>query len=198
MPTRISIVRRDGIGQLPGMILSPLRRLALTVFALSLGFATAAQAGSFKRIVIDGAFDDWAGVPVLADDEEGGGGIFDFKDIAVANDENFLYVRLRLHAGANYAGFHHQVVVDGDGDTSTGLSWLGLGSEMLIEDGGGYQQKNGEFNEGGVSLLDWQAAPAGGSVAQVELRFSRTTLFADGASVLSASDIVLSFVARNL
>ena len=90
---------------------------------------SSAYAGSFRRVTIDGDFDDWTGMPVVMDDEVDEVGTFDFKDIAIANDAEFVFVRARLHAPADYASFHHQVVVDGDGDTFTGLAWLGLGSE---------------------------------------------------------------------
>ena len=159
--------------------------------------AFSAHAGSFKRVTIDGNFDDWTGVPMALDDVEDGEGIFDFKDIFIANDEEFVYARVRLHSPANYAAFHHQVVVDGDGDSFTGLSWLGLGSEMMIEDGAGYQQKNGQFNEGQVSQLAWDNAPLG-NITQFELRFSRETIDTDAENIFSGTDIVLSFVSRDL
>ena len=164
---------------------------------LVLLYNSCANAGSFKRVSIDGNFDDWIGVPVAMDDDEDGEGNFDFKDVSIANDEDFVYVRVRLHSPDDYASFHHQVVVDGDGDSFTGLSWLGLGSEMMIEDGVGYQQKNGAFNEGQVSQLAWENAPIG-AVDQIELKFSRGTIDTDAENVFSSAKVVLSFVARDL
>src|SRR5262245_33476687 len=104
------------------------------------------QAGQFKRITIDGSFADWAGVSPLYEDPEDATDSFDFKEIYVTNDENYLYVRAKLHQARDYGSFHHQVVIDADADLATGHAWVGVGSELLIEDGQPYQQKNGAFN----------------------------------------------------
>ena len=112
---------------------------------------TGSQAGTYKHITIDGSFDDWAGVPIAYTDAEDATGSFDLKDVYIANDENFLYVRATLYAPADYGIFHHHVVIDSDNNAATGSSWLGIGSELMIEDGAGYQQKNGGFNEGDAS-----------------------------------------------
>ncbi len=148
-----------------------------------------ADAGNFKRITIDGNFDDWIGIPVAMDDEVDEEGMFDIRDVAIANDEAFIYVKARLHSPADYASFNHQVVLDGDGDTFTSLQWVGLGFEMMIENGSGFQQKNGAFNEGGVSQLDWSTAPSG-NVSQIGYgRSFRRTIVGRAATAFSGSGL---------
>ncbi|MHB9009286.1 MAG: DOMON domain-containing protein, partial [Limisphaerales bacterium] len=92
--------------------------------------SASSQAGTFKRIVIDGSFDDWAGVPVLATDDEDAPESFDFRDVYVANDEEYLYLSATLYAPADYASFNHQVIIDTDQDPGTGHPWAGVGSEF--------------------------------------------------------------------
>ena len=155
-----------------------------------------AAAGQFKRITIDGSFEDWAGVPAAVVDAEDATGQFDFKEIYLANDDQFLYVRVKLFAKANYGSFHHHVLIDADANPATGNARLGVGSELMIEDGAGYQQKNGGFNEGGATGLDWAEAPAG-DVTEFEARISRIVRDAEGLLVLANNDILLAFEALN-
>ncbi len=155
------------------------------------------NAGQFKRITIDGSFEDWAGVAPAAVDAEDATGLFDFKELYVANDDQYLYVRVKLHAPADYGSFNHHVLIDADANVGTGHGRLGIGSEFMIENGAGYQQKNGGFNEGTASDLDWQAAPAG-LLTEFEARISRNVRDAEGQLVLTQDSFVLAFEAQNL
>lgn len=155
------------------------------------------MAGQFKRIEIDGRFDDWLGVPLNAEVESDGPDAYDIRDVAVANDDDFLYIRLRLHSPGNYTQFHHQVLVDTDADSGTGHAWGGLGSELFIENGFSYQQKNGQFNEGGGSQLGWLVAIASDGLT-IEMRLSRTALDAEGLPFFSQAEISLSIQAQTL
>jgi hypothetical protein len=68
---------------------------------------------------------------------------------------------------------------------------------MLIQGGGGYQQKNGGFNEGGINGLDWAIQP-GGMGTDFEFRISRGTTYAsDGLPVFTAPVVGLVFDAEN-
>ncbi|MDH7501345.1 MAG: immunoglobulin domain-containing protein [Verrucomicrobiota bacterium] len=155
------------------------------------------HAGHFKRITIDGSFADWAGVPVAAVDDEEVPGQYDFKELYVANDDQYVYIRVRLHAPSDYTAWHHQVLIDSDADPGTGFAWLGVGSELLIEDGWGYQQKNGSFNEGPASNLDWAAAPSG-TADEFEARISRNVLDADGLPVFTQDYFAIVLHTENL
>jgi hypothetical protein len=159
-------------------------------------YSVTTTAGQFKRITIDGSFEDWAGVAPAAVDPEDASGQFDFKEVYIANDDQYLYVRVKLYAPADYGAFHHHVLIDADANTATGSPRLGVGSELMIEDGFGYQQKNGGFNEGGASGLDWAEAPTG-QLTEFEARISRNVKDAEGLLVLTNNSIILAFEAQD-
>ncbi len=173
-----------------------MKNTLLAVATLSL-LTVSTFAGTFREITIDGSFDDWLGVPVLETADANAEGSFDFKDIAMANDDAFLYIRVRLHRPVAYASFHHDLAFDTDADGTTGTSLWGVGSEMLVEDGNSYQQKNGAFNEGGGSNLNWRAAPAGVADA-FEMRVSRGVLDTEQLPFFQGDDIVVSYIAQTL
>jgi hypothetical protein len=160
-------------------------------------FTVSLFAGQFKRITIDGAFDDWLGVPASKIDDADAEGKFDFKEVAIANDDDYLYVRVRLHSPSSYSGFNHQVLVDTDADGSTGHAWGGVGSELFIENGASYQQKNGAFNEGSGSNLGWSVSPSGSST-QFEMRLSRASLDTEGLAFFGGDDVEVSVLAQTL
>src|SRR5262245_32823839 len=87
---------------------APLLTLCITLTALS-----QASAGTFKHIAIDGSFADWAGVPVAITDDEGdtsGLGGFDLREVYVANDDQYLYVRVVIYPSStnpDYSQHHH-------------------------------------------------------------------------------------------
>ncbi|MHB1308745.1 MAG: hypothetical protein ACYC23_16830 [Limisphaerales bacterium] len=153
--------------------------------------SASSQAGTFKRIVIDGSFDDWAGVPVLATDDEDAPESFDFRDVYVANDEEYLYLSATLYAPADYASFNHQVIIDTDQDPGTGHPWAGVGSEFFIENGNGYQQTAGSFNAGETTDLNWAVAPVG-SITRFEARLARSAKNADATPVFTQEVIALA------
>ena len=173
------------------------RSIIIFLFGLAWFGLAGLHAGQFKRVTIDGDFDDWLGVPVSEVDEVDGEGVFDLKDVAIANDDDYLYVRVRLHAPSSYSGFYHQLLVDTDADGGTGYGWGGLGSELLVENGSSYQQKNGGFNEGSGSDLGWKVSPSGSST-QFEMRLSRTALDAEGLAVFEGDDVAVSVLAQTL
>src|SRR6266404_3472307 len=127
------------------------------------------RAGSFKHITIDGSFDDWAGIPpayvdppfqddpAYQQDPSRFAGANDLKSVYVANDNNYLYVRFTLYAPGNPFTSHENIFIDADNDVTTGYSVGGrVGSEVLIQSGVGYQEKNGTFNDGSnIDGLDW-------------------------------------------
>ena len=160
-------------------------------------FAANLFGGQFKHITIDGSFEDWLGVPVSEMDEVDSEGEFDIRDIAIANDDDYLYIRVRLHSPSNYSGFNHQVLVDTDADGGTGHPWGGVGSELFVENGASYQQKGGGFNEGAGSNLNWKVSPSG-SATQFEMRLSRTTLDSEGLPFFSGDDVIVSVLAQSL
>jgi hypothetical protein len=155
-----------------------------------------AATSRFAEISIDGDFADWDGIePSVTDDEEGGD--IDYKDVWVANDEEFLYVRFSLYQeGAPFTTFNSHVFVDADDSPLTGLPSPGgaeIGSELLIESGAGYDERGGTFNEGGVSALGWQLSPDPFAAAAMEFEFriSLKATYADGSRVFQQNAIRL-------
>ncbi len=162
----------------------------VTLTATACLFCSGAIAGTFKNINIDGSFGDWAGVPVLGSDPQDNASGVDYADIAVANDDNYLYIRFTLYAAADPFTFMQNIFIDADNTPGTGYGANGLGSEMLIQSGAGYQEKNGAFNEGTINGLGWAAAPAGPGT-QFEVRISRSAKYGDSTPVFSGDTIAL-------
>lgn len=97
-------------------------------------------------------FDDWAGVPVAFSDpadnpgDLGGRPHMDFKDLQVANDNDFLYLRMTYHNSSSVNTF---LGIDIDQDSSTGFDLFGLGlvgSEVGYQNDFPFQQFNDVFN----------------------------------------------------
>src|SRR6266404_1514181 len=144
-------------------------KLTKITLGLLLAHCVQPRAGNFKHITIDGSFDDWAGIPpayvdpsfqddpAYQQDPSRFAGANDLKSVYVAHDNSYLYVRFTLYAPGNPFSSHENIFVDADNDTATGYSVGGrVGSEMLIQSGIGYQEKNGTFNDGSnIDGLDW-------------------------------------------
>lgn len=168
------------------------------LLALGLALASTAPlaAGTFKHITIDGSFADWAGVPPAYEDASEPGNWADFKSVYVANDEDFVYVRFTLHAPFDGFTGHSNFYFDTDANAGTG-HFAVVGSELLIEGGGGFQQKNGGFNEGGVTGLEWAGAPSGVGT-DFEFRVSRHAKFeSDQTPVFPQDAIALALEATD-
>jgi len=175
--------------------------LKLVAIALSAGAAlTTASAGTFKHVTIDGAFGDWAGVPLAVSDPADSPSVVDYGDIYVANDEDYLYIRFTIHAAADPFTWLQNIFIDTDNNTATGFAAGGgghVGSEMLIQSGAGYQEKSGSFNAGAINGLGWSSAPAGAGT-QFEARISRhATNASDNSPVFTSDTIALVFESDN-
>jgi hypothetical protein len=155
------------------------------------------QANFKSSIVIDGSFDDWANVPLAFTDPEDSTDSLDYKDVYVTSDDNFIYMRVTLWRPGDLSDFHNNIFIDADQDVTTGYSFSGIGSDVLIQSGAGYEQVAGTFNNGTVSGLDWQIAPAG-SVSEVEFRISRNAIYdSTGARVFTTNMIAFALEAEN-
>ncbi|MBN8247862.1 MAG: hypothetical protein J0L84_10505 [Verrucomicrobia bacterium] len=130
-----------------------------------------------STVAVDGSFADWTDVPLAhSDPSEPPTAGTDFKDLWVTNDELYLYVRFTLHSPGNPGTFLNNIFLDADFE-NPGYGTSGIGSEMLIQQGAGYQQKNGGFNEGGINGLDFAMNPEGEGT-EFELRISRGARYA--------------------
>lgn len=137
------------------------------------------------RIVIDGSFDDWAGVAPSATDpaNDHGMALVDYTEVSITNDARNLYLRLRsevpyLFTDWNVADFTG-VFFDTDLDAETGYAYDGpIGSEFLLQGINLFDQRNGSFNAGKLA-----ASPNGAPqspTSEVEFAIPLDAEFADG------------------
>jgi hypothetical protein len=120
----------------------------------------------------------------------------DYKDIYITNDADHIFIRVTLHSPSDLGIFYNNIFIDADNNGGSGF-FFRVGSEMLIQGGGGYQEKDGGFNEGGINGLDWAILPEGIGT-DFEFRFSRRATYAsDGLPVFTNNTIALVFDAEN-
>jgi hypothetical protein len=176
-----------------------------TIYTLSVNgvkdvYGNAAHAsGQFTRdITIDGSFNDWVGLtPIYSSSAPTGNtGAADFKDIYMYNDANYYYFRVTLWAdidpGSGQFPSYVNMFFDTDNDAGTGYS--AVGSEMLVQSGSSYQEKDGNFNDGfGIIGLNWLCLPQAPGT-NFEFQLSKAATFGeDGTPVFTANVINFLF-----
>ncbi|MHB9010041.1 MAG: hypothetical protein ACYDC1_24275, partial [Limisphaerales bacterium] len=147
-----------------------------------------------SSILIDGDFEDWAGISPIVSIPQETPGTPEFKDFYLANDSDYLYLRFSFHepVGPLPTDHYYHIYLDSDHNASSGRTAAAIGIEVMIENGAGYQQKNGDFNEGGVDGLDLQLAPES-QATEFECRISRQAVYAaDGQPVFTADTIAVA------
>ena len=101
----------------------------------------------------------------------------DFKAVYAFNDANNYYFRVTLWqdipAASGQFPLYANIYYDTDNNVNTGHLPGTIGSELLTQSGGGYQEKNGGFNEGGIDgfnviSLDYHETLMAASGAQAE------------------------------
>ncbi len=82
-------------------------------------------------IFLDGRTDDW-NVPVPTYyDSENDGSIYDFKYVSVTNDEQFLFIKIKITPFLKLLEDNQiTVFIDGDNNSSTGYQINGIGAEL--------------------------------------------------------------------
>src|SRR5437879_5122667 len=141
--------------------------------ALVTAFALSVTAGDFKHIAIDGSFDDWASIPPAFEDLSDTTNSIDYAAVYVANDADYLHLRFTLYAPGDPFTSRENIFIDADNNPSSGFPVSGIGSEMLIQSGVGYEERAGMFNDGfNFDGLDWAAAP-NIAATNFEVRISR-------------------------
>ena len=165
-------------------ILTPTTALTLALLALP------CAAGTYKTISIDGDFSDWAGVPVAYTQPPDTTLLIAYTNIYVANDQNYLYLRFAIAASGNPFTSVENIFIDTDANNATGYLVSGdIGSEMLVQGGAGYDERSGAFNNGAVTGLGWQAAPAA-PATEFEMRISRAATFTSDNSLVFTNDTI--------
>ena len=101
-------------------------------------------------IFLDGRTDDW-NVPVPTYiDSENDGNVFDFKYFAVTNDEQFLFVKLKITPFFKLVEENQiSLYIDGDNNNSTGLSINGIGAELRFDFG---ERSGINYYSGGIQF----------------------------------------------
>ncbi len=162
------------------------------------GNATHITVSFARSITIDGDFGDWAGVTPIYSGPSGTDGAADFKDIYIYNDATSYYFFVTLWhdipSGAGQFPAYVNMFFNTDNDPNTG--YTAVGSDLLIQSGFGYQEKNGGFNEGSINGLNWVSQPAAPGT-NFEFSFSRAATFvSDGTPVFPTN--VLSFLFQGM
>jgi len=148
---------------------------------------------TFKHITIDGSFDDWTGVPLAYTATVGPTNAIQYENVYVANDQTNLYIRFTLYSPRPnaFANSYDNIFIDADDNAGTGYTVGGIGSEMLIQGGSGFQEKNGGFNEGKINGLGWNiAGSADNTDFEVAISLGATDA-SDGTPVFANNTIAL-------
>ena len=87
-------------------------------------------------IIIDSQFDDWTSQAVEIMDDPNDGGNLEILRMAVANDDDHLFIQLELGDEINLTDGHNLTLyIDSDLDANTGNPFNGIGAEMEINFG---------------------------------------------------------------
>jgi hypothetical protein len=171
-----------------------LKLLSVIGLACACGLTALAQTnvpGTFKHITVDGSFDDWTGVPLGYTAVMGPSTAIQYQNVYIANDQTNLYIRFTLYSPrANaFANSFDNIFIDADNNPGTGFVVAGIGSEMLIQWGAGYQEATGVFNAGGINNLGWNLAGSSDSM-DYEFSISLGATFAADSSLVFASNTI--------
>ncbi|MBK6504344.1 MAG: endonuclease/exonuclease/phosphatase family protein [Ignavibacteria bacterium] len=116
-----------------------MRKLLAIAFALL--FSSSLQSQS-QAIFLDGRTDDWSQLSPTYIDSQNEGGTYDFIYFSATNDENFLYLKMKVTPFLKLLENNLiSVYIDGDNNSSTGFQINGIGAELRF----GFGYRNG-FN----------------------------------------------------
>ncbi|MFA6289486.1 MAG: hypothetical protein WC661_19060 [Opitutaceae bacterium] len=142
-------------------------------------------------ITIDGNGADWPAIAKVYDDATGdnAGAPSDVKAVWLANDADYIYLRIDTWNSHDYAAFYNNTYLDTDLSAATGFHPHGLafGSELLLQNTGAYGEKLGGWNEGAAtspSAKTVTMAPTGGSATTWEWRIPRDLVHPSGGGAV--------------
>jgi len=171
---------------------SPLN-LWLSVFLnVFLTVVSAAGLQAQPGIVIDSSFDDWADVPVIYSSPSGTGaqGQIDFGQLQIANDQQFLFLRVELGKEIILQESNNlQLLIDTDSNSSTGTSFNGIGADLIWSFGqrSGLRQQPGQSTTIFHSNIRLRSAPTVSS-SVFEFSIDRTVQI-NGSALFPSSSI---------
>lgn len=125
------------------------RPWALIPWLLAVLVAPARVHAEAAPIFLDGRFADWPG-PVEEVDPSGDEGLsgIDFREVDLANDDQFLFVRFQTTVDVSLQETSSiSLYLDTDANAATGLAVAGIGAELMWNFGA----RNGTFYHGGGS-----------------------------------------------
>jgi len=145
---------------------------------------------TYKTITVDGSFADWKNVPWAYQGSVDGNPV-DYVQVQFANDTNYLYGHIILASPYTlFKDYYSHLFFDTDLNHQTGYPVTSalFGSEMMIETGYGYDQRNGDFNAGAISNLGWAVAPSA-SASEFEFQVSLSALYPDNSKVFDSNSL---------
>jgi hypothetical protein len=160
--------------------------VSITVVAGSKALST------YKKITVDGSFADWTNIPWAYQGTPDGNPV-NYLQVQFANDTNNLYGHVKLASPyALFSDYYSHLFFDTSLNPATGYPVTGalFGSEMMIESGYGYDQRNGSFNAGAVSSLGWAVAPAASAI-EFEFQISLAARYPDNSNVFGGGPLRL-------
>jgi endonuclease/exonuclease/phosphatase family metal-dependent hydrolase len=111
-------------------------------------FAVLPARADLMPIQLDGYFDDWMEVNPLHTDPAGDGGTVDFRAVAVANDQDFLYIRFEVTGNVQPDEQQSmELYLDTDLNVATGTAFGGIGAELYWKFG----VRSGTFRPAGTN-----------------------------------------------
>ncbi|HEY9249560.1 MAG TPA: hypothetical protein VIO38_10525, partial [Rariglobus sp.] len=141
---------------------------------------TIAPHSTAATITVDGSGADWPAGAKVYDDATGdnAGAASDVKAVWIANDANYLYLRVDTWNSHDYAAAYNNTYFDANLSALSGFTphSLPFGSELLLQNTGVYSEKNGGFNEGAATSPGGRTvtmSPASGSATTWEWRIPR-------------------------
>ncbi|HEY1717350.1 MAG TPA: PEP-CTERM sorting domain-containing protein [Verrucomicrobiae bacterium] len=145
---------------------------------------------TYANITIDGSFSDWASVPLAYSQPQLPADVVQYDQLYVANDANYLYIYFTLYTPAYPFTSSQNLFFDADTNYATGDHEHGIGSDMGVQSGVGFQQASGVFNTGGtINGLNYMMA-SNSLGTSYELRISLDATYNTGGAPVFTGDTV--------
>lgn len=147
-----------------------------------------------RNITIDGSFADWDGMTPAYSGPSGSDGAADFATISVFNDASKYYFHVTLwHDIPPDKGefpAYVNMFFDTDNNINTGYLSGSIGSELLIQSGFSYQEKNGSFNDNApINGINWTCLPAVPGT-NFEFSVSRAAIFSSDNTLVFPTNAI--------
>ena len=145
-----------------------------------------AEPSVYATITPDASFSDWPAKAKLADDPQSDnlGAVTDYKSVWVANDVNYLYLRIQTWNTHDMPLSGNNLYFDSDVGVSPGFNPHSLGkisSKLLNQSDQLYSQGGGGFNDGWLATLG--ISPYAVSASDWEYRIPLNLVHPSGAGV---------------